>query len=122
MKPIRRFTVVPSFPESLKPLHELALNLWWCWDHEAITLFHHLDSELWEAAYHNPVVMLGIISQERLEAAAQDEAISRRQTNKNNRIKVRIGEQRVCKHKFTLSLSTKKTTKCRESMFAKTRG
>ncbi|MCZ6677714.1 MAG: alpha-glucan family phosphorylase [Candidatus Poribacteria bacterium] len=74
MKPIRRFTVVPSFPESLKPLHELALNLWWCWDHEAITLFHHLDSELWEAAYHNPVVMLGIISQERLEAAAQDEA------------------------------------------------
>jgi len=74
MKPLRRFTVLPSLPEPLKPLYELASNLWWTWGHEAIDLFHHLDSELWETAYHNPVYMLGIISQRRLEEAAKNDA------------------------------------------------
>ncbi|MCE2402572.1 alpha-glucan family phosphorylase [Candidatus Poribacteria bacterium] len=73
MKPIRQLSVVPTLPENLEPLRELALNLWWTWDNEALSLFRHLDSELWEETYHNPVAMLGKISQEQLQVAAKNE-------------------------------------------------
>ncbi|MBX6342258.1 MAG: alpha-glucan family phosphorylase, partial [Thermomicrobiaceae bacterium] len=36
-------------------------------------LFRRLDRDLWEATYHNPVLMLGRISQAQLDAAAADE-------------------------------------------------
>ena len=72
MKPLRQLTVVPTLPPNLEPLRELALNLWWTWDREALDLFHHLDAELWEKTYHNPVAMLGQISQERLDATAKN--------------------------------------------------
>ncbi len=73
MKPIRQLSVVPTLRENLEPLRELALNLWWTWDNEALSLFRHLDSELWEETYHNPIAMLGKISQEQLQAAAKNE-------------------------------------------------
>ena len=73
MKPVRTYTVVPSLPDKLKKLRELAYNLWWCWDHESIDLFRRLDSDLWEETYHNPVKMLGTIKQETLEAKAKDD-------------------------------------------------
>jgi len=74
MKPIKTFVVVPSLPESLVPLNELAHNLWWCWNPEAIALWRRLDPIQWEGTYHNPVKMLGTISQDRLEAKSKDEA------------------------------------------------
>lgn len=54
-------------------MRELAYNLRWTWDHEIINLFRRLDRELWESTYHNPVLMLGSISQERLNEAAADD-------------------------------------------------
>jgi starch phosphorylase len=73
MQPICTFTIVPSLPTKLERLRELAHNLWWCWNLEAIDLFRRLDRELWEESGHNPVLMLGTIKQERLEEAAEDE-------------------------------------------------
>ncbi len=73
MQPICTFTVVPSLPSNLERLRELAYNLWWCWNLEAIDLFRRLDRELWEESGHNPVWMLGTIKQERLEEAAEDD-------------------------------------------------
>lgn len=61
-------------PERLAALDHLALNLRWSWNHETISLFRRLDRDLWEETSHNPVAMLGRVSQERLEAAARDEA------------------------------------------------
>jgi starch phosphorylase len=72
MKPIRTFTVVPSLPPELEPLREIAYNLWWSWDHEAIELFRRLDRSLWDTTNHNPVLMLGTIRQALLRAAAAD--------------------------------------------------
>jgi len=60
-------------PTKLERLRELAYNLWWCWNLEAIDLFRRLDRDLWEESNHNPVLMLGAISQERLEEVAEDE-------------------------------------------------
>lgn len=74
IKPRRQFTIIRALPEPLEPLREIALNLWWSWEHEAIDLFRHLDAALWEKTYHNPVYMLGIIPQQQLEAAAKDDA------------------------------------------------
>ncbi len=69
---IHRIKVDPAIPESLKKLDEIARNLWWCWNYEAVNLFTKLDRELWEQTHHNPVKMLGMIGQDRLDRAAAD--------------------------------------------------
>lgn len=70
------FTVAPHIPRRLQDLPRIAHNLHWSWDHDAIELFRRLDPErlLWERCYANPVRMLGVLPQERLEALAADEA------------------------------------------------
>jgi starch phosphorylase len=75
MPTIRTFTVIPSLPEKLEPLRRLAYNLWWCWSHDAVSLFQRLDRELWEATGHNPVRILGTIRQERLDEIVEDEGL-----------------------------------------------
>lgn len=69
---IQTLRVVPSLPEPLKPLLAIAQNMWWCWNIDAVGLFSKLDRELWEQCHHNPVRMLGLIGQERLDRAASD--------------------------------------------------
>src|SRR5438477_1006120 len=70
---IRTFQVFPDLPEPLKPLNELAHNIWWMWHPDAVELFRRLDRQLWHDVSHNPVKMLGAIEQEKLVAAAEDE-------------------------------------------------
>src|SRR5687767_4324842 len=72
-RPLRTFTIVPSIPEALGRLREVALNLRWAWDRETRELFRRLDPELWEGSRHNPVLMLGSVKQERLDEAAADD-------------------------------------------------
>jgi glycogen phosphorylase len=74
MKPVQTFSVVPSLPASIEALRQLAFNLQWCWNHDTIELFRRLDRNLWEKTGHNPVLLLGTIEQEKLEAAANDDA------------------------------------------------
>src|SRR5438045_5907123 len=71
---IRTFQVFPDVPDPLEPLLELARNLWWAWNPDAIDLFRRLDRQLWDEVYHNPLKMLGIIEQGNLVAASKDEA------------------------------------------------
>ena len=66
------FQVFPRLPERLNALTELAYNLHWSWDPDIIALFRRVDSEGWEATMHNPVLMLGRIKQDRIEALARD--------------------------------------------------
>jgi starch phosphorylase len=69
----KKFKVVPDLPQKLKPLSDIAANLWLTWNPEAIKLFITMDGDLWEKNQHNPVRMLGEISQEKLEDLAHDE-------------------------------------------------
>jgi starch phosphorylase len=69
---VRRFQVAATLPEPLKPLSDLARNLWWTWHHDAIDLFIQIDRDLWQSTRHNPVHMLGLVSQQRLDELAQD--------------------------------------------------
>lgn len=73
MQPIRTFNVTPSLPERLEPLRDLAYNLHWDWNVDAKDLFRRLDRDLWESSRHNPILMLGTISQKRLQEVAEDE-------------------------------------------------
>ncbi|HEY9684227.1 MAG TPA: alpha-glucan family phosphorylase [Oculatellaceae cyanobacterium] len=73
MKPIRSLEVMPNLPPELECIRELAYNLRWTWDHETINLFRRLDKDLWESSGHNPVLLLGMISQEKLNEAAKDD-------------------------------------------------
>jgi len=73
MRPSHTFRVIPSLPASLERLRDLAHNLSWAWNHDAIDLFRRLDRDLWETTLHNPVLMLGTIRQERLEEAMADD-------------------------------------------------
>ncbi len=73
MQPIRTFNVSPSLPPRLEPLRKLAYNLHWDWNVETKDLFRRLDSDLWESSHHNPVLMLGTISQGRLTEVVEDE-------------------------------------------------
>ncbi|MCS6775600.1 MAG: alpha-glucan family phosphorylase, partial [Chloroherpetonaceae bacterium] len=73
MPTVHAFQVVPDLPGALEGLQEVAYNLRWAWNHDAIELFRRLDRELWEETGHNPVRMLGSIAQDRLRDAAQDE-------------------------------------------------
>ena len=74
MKPIHTLSVIPNLPKEIEAVRGIAYNLRWCWSHETIELFRRLDRDLWEATGHNPVLLLGTIEQEKLEAAARDEA------------------------------------------------
>src|SRR6476620_9419334 len=73
LKPIRTFNVVPTLPPALEGLRELAYNLRWCWNHNAVELFQRLDPEGWQTTHHNPVLLLGTVEQARLDAAGNDE-------------------------------------------------
>src|SRR5215207_3408500 len=70
---IPTFQVFPDVPEQLQPLIELSGNLWWVWNYDAVELFKRLDRDLWETVYHNPVKLLGTISQQKLATAAKDD-------------------------------------------------
>ena len=74
MPTVHSFHVVPALPDSLSVLRTLAYNIRWAWDIETSELFQRLDRDLWEHTEHNPVRMLGSISQNRLQDATQDES------------------------------------------------
>ncbi|KKK94456.1 hypothetical protein LCGC14_2682680, partial [marine sediment metagenome] len=44
-----------------------AYNMFWSWNAEYIDLFKRIDPNLWEVCGHNPVKLLGTVSQARLE-------------------------------------------------------
>lgn len=69
---IRSFRVIPSLPEPLRPLLDIANNLWWTWHPEAVELFVRIDRKLWSDVHHNPVRLLGVCPQERLDQLAND--------------------------------------------------
>jgi starch phosphorylase len=66
MPTITNYTVVPQIPESLSKLNDLAYNLYWCWVIEIIDLFNRIDPNLWVKTNHNPVKLLGMVDQQRL--------------------------------------------------------
>src|ERR1041384_516817 len=72
MPTFQTYNVTPILPAALEPLREMSFNLWWTWEPAARRLFRHLDPELWNRTNHNPVRLLQLSRQSRLEELAQD--------------------------------------------------
>ncbi|MER5208787.1 alpha-glucan family phosphorylase [Streptomyces sp. NPDC002825] len=71
MKAIRRFTVRPVLPDTLRPLAGLAHNLRWSWHEPTRALFDSLAPETPAGA--DPVRVLGALEAPRLAALAADQ-------------------------------------------------
>src|SRR5919198_892469 len=74
MRPLHRFTVLPTVPKPLEPLSVLARNLRWTWHPPVQELFAAMDPTGWEASGHNPLRMLNEADAAVLERAAADPA------------------------------------------------
>ncbi len=72
MANVHDFMVLPSLPDSLKQLELIAGNMFWSWNPDLSGLFKRIDSKLWKACGHNPVKLLGRVSQTRLEGLAEN--------------------------------------------------
>jgi starch phosphorylase len=73
MRPKSKYNVVPRLPSRLEPLRGLSYNLCFSWMQEIRDLFQRMDPKLWTECAHNPVLMLGLINQERLEEMSRDQ-------------------------------------------------
>ncbi|MBX3079427.1 MAG: alpha-glucan family phosphorylase [Cryobacterium sp.] len=74
MKAIRRFSVQPVLPDSLRVLDELATNLRWSWHLPTRELFEELSPGQWEATGHDPIAVCGTLDAGRIAELAADEA------------------------------------------------
>ena len=77
MPTFQTYNVTPTLPAALEPLREMSFNLWWTWEPDARRLFRLLDPELWSRTNHNPVRMLQLSRQSRLEELSQDKTFLR---------------------------------------------
>lgn len=67
-------TIKPALKGRLARLDTLARNLWLSWNFDAVSLFIRIDNDLWLAAGQNPVKMLGMLSQEKIDELAADQS------------------------------------------------
>ena len=51
------------------------MNLWWTWNPEAQSLFREIDENAWDESEHNPVMMLGRLSDDRVAEVASDDSL-----------------------------------------------
>ncbi len=73
-----KIKVTAVIPEQLKRLKDIAYNLWWSWNSEAIDLYREIDLALWEKLGKNPVRFLLEVSQKKLEQKLNDPGFMQR--------------------------------------------
>ena len=74
MPSIQKFIVTPNLSGPLQPLLEIARNMWWTWNVEAINLLRRVEPDLWDKFDGNPVAVLGSLSAERVTELGKDKA------------------------------------------------
>ena len=70
----REINVKTHLPEKLSKLEEIAQNLWWVWNADAMDMFRQIDSEAWKLSGSNPTMLLSILSYDKLVALSEDKA------------------------------------------------
>ena len=70
---LKRIFIKSQLPKELMPLNEIASNIWWSWNGQAISLFQYIDPERWIKDFrHNPVALLDSLSPERISELVVD--------------------------------------------------
>ena len=75
MYTFNRIKVNPQLPKRIEKLSVIANNLWWSWNTNFLKLFKEIDIDLWERVGKNPVKFLKHVSQEKLEAASENQEL-----------------------------------------------
>lgn len=75
---VGKINVISALPDKFKRLNDIAYNLWWSWNPEAIDLYREIDLELWEKVGKNPVRFLQEVSQKKLQVKLEDQAYMNR--------------------------------------------
>jgi glycogen phosphorylase len=65
------YNLLPTEIEGFNSLAELALDMWWSWNHATDEVWRQLDPKLWEIT-HNPWVVLQTVSRDRIECVLAD--------------------------------------------------
>jgi glycogen phosphorylase len=72
MVTLHRYEVLPSIPAALEPLVAIGHNLWWSWSERARALYAAIDPALYERVAENPLAVLSLAPQARLDELAAD--------------------------------------------------
>ena len=67
MYALGKIKVTTAIPQRLARLRDIALNMWWSWNNEAIDLYRDIDLALWERLNKNPVRFLQEVSLRKIE-------------------------------------------------------
>jgi glycogen phosphorylase len=68
----KRLYIQSKVPKDLAGLENLAKNLWWSWNHDAIKLFKAIDEDKWDKLGHNPIALLGTLSYDEYQKLLND--------------------------------------------------
>ncbi|MGM0578697.1 MAG: alpha-glucan family phosphorylase [Myxococcota bacterium] len=93
MARIHSFNVIPSLPERLEPVLDLAYDLAWTWHPDVRRLFRRMDPRLWREENGNPVALLSRLSQGRIDALARDTAFLEHVSRARDAIREDLGRR-----------------------------
>lgn len=69
----KKILVEPVYSDLLLKLNELAHNVWWCWNVEAIELFESIDAEAFEKMEQNPIALMKELTRKQIDTLEKDE-------------------------------------------------
>jgi phosphorylase/glycogen(starch) synthase len=69
----KKVLVKPVYSTEMQKLQELANNIWWCWNVDAVELFESIDAEAWKATEQNPVALMAGLSVEQIKNLENNE-------------------------------------------------
>ena len=95
MKEVVVYNVSPNLPDRLRPLMDLAKNLWFCWNLEVIDLFRSMDQNLWEETGHNPLAILGRLGNDRIQELLEDDGFLLEMDRITAEFKRYVGDRRA---------------------------
>ncbi|MHC5073752.1 MAG: alpha-glucan family phosphorylase [Planctomycetota bacterium] len=73
MAKVHDFLVLPAMPEQLKDLEFIAKNMHWVWNSDLEKIFKRIDSKLFRACGNNPIKLLSMVSQDRMNQLAENQ-------------------------------------------------
>lgn len=74
----KKMIIHSNLPGELKQLEALSMNLWWCWNYEAMELFESVAPDTWKKCQKNPVVLLKTVSSDRFEELTKNKTFLNR--------------------------------------------
>ena len=89
----KKIMIDPVYSDEMKKLQELANNLWWCWNVDAIELFESLDPVAFERLEQNPIALMNSLTKSQIDELEQDEKFIARLNKVYDRFKKYMSEK-----------------------------